>query len=195
MQNQFPSPSAASISAAPAQGFVFGNRIPKDYFITSGMGESEIALHAGSYHLALRDAGIERANIMTYSSIMPGIATERDKPAEYVHGSVMETIMAVANGTAGDWLSAGIIIGWLRHRVSGELYGGLVCEHSGTYPSPVLEEKLHASLNELYVNGFEDDYLLNGVRLIQKSGEVTKLFGTVLVAICFISYVFPAFSP
>ncbi|MBN2212904.1 MAG: arginine decarboxylase, partial [Bacteroidales bacterium] len=44
---------------------VVGNRIPKDYFITKGTGESDIAIHAGSYHLALKAAGIEMANIMT----------------------------------------------------------------------------------------------------------------------------------
>ena len=42
---------------------VIGNRIPKDYFITKGTGESNIAVHAGSYHLALKAAGIEMANI------------------------------------------------------------------------------------------------------------------------------------
>ena len=53
---------------------VIGTRIPKDYFVTSGAGESDITIHAGSYHLALKDAGIERCNIMTYSSILPSIA-------------------------------------------------------------------------------------------------------------------------
>ena len=62
------------------KGFIVGNRIPKDYFITSGIGQSDIAVHAGSYHLALKDAGIEMANIMTYSSILPGMATEITRP-------------------------------------------------------------------------------------------------------------------
>ena len=47
-----------------APKLVVGNRIPKDYFVTSGIGESEITIHAGSYHVALRDAGIEKQNIM-----------------------------------------------------------------------------------------------------------------------------------
>ncbi|MFW6371856.1 MAG: pyruvoyl-dependent arginine decarboxylase, partial [Bacteroidota bacterium] len=61
-------------------GLVIGNRIPKDYFITSGTGESDIAVHAGSYHLALKKAGIEMANIMTYSSILPQIANKTSRP-------------------------------------------------------------------------------------------------------------------
>ncbi len=31
----------------PQQGLVIGNRIPKDYFITTGTGESDITIHAG----------------------------------------------------------------------------------------------------------------------------------------------------
>ena len=56
---------------------LIGNRIPKDYFITKGIGESDITTHAGSFHLALKEAGIETANIVTYSSIMPSIAIKK----------------------------------------------------------------------------------------------------------------------
>jgi len=76
---------------------IIGNRIPKDYFITKGRGESDITFHAGSYHLALKEAGIESYNIMTYSSILPGVARLVKKPQSYTHGSVMETIMSVCN--------------------------------------------------------------------------------------------------
>ena len=70
---------------------VIGNRIPRDYFITKGVGESDITVHAGSYHLALKEAGIETANIMTYSSILPSIATEIERPI-INHGEVMECV-------------------------------------------------------------------------------------------------------
>jgi arginine decarboxylase len=62
-----------------------GCRIPKDYFETQGKGESDITVHAGSFHLALKDANIEKYNIMTYSSILPGIATRISQPQELVH--------------------------------------------------------------------------------------------------------------
>ena len=58
---------------------IIGNRIPKDYYITKGKGESDIAIHAGSFHHALKDAGIEMCNIISYSSILPGIAKEIKK--------------------------------------------------------------------------------------------------------------------
>ena len=52
-------------STQELQGIVVGNRIPKDYFVTKGHGESDITVHAGSYHLALKQANIETFNIMT----------------------------------------------------------------------------------------------------------------------------------
>lgn len=174
-----------------SKGLVIGNRIPKDYFITSGTGESDITVHAGSYHLALRNAGIEKANIMTYSSIMPGVANQIKKPDRYTHGAVMETIMAVANGCSGDITSAGIIYGWLYDRLTGDKYGGLVCEHNGNYSVKELEYRLNASLNELYINGFEDEFEMREKIILKESFTPKKQYGTALVAICFTSYIYP----
>ena len=110
---------------------LIGCRIPKDFFITGGTGESNITIHAGSYHLALKKAGIEMCNIMTYSSILPSIANKIKKPNKLVHGSVMETIMAVSNAEKGKRATVGIIFGWLFDKKTGEKYGGLVCEYNG----------------------------------------------------------------
>ena len=74
---------------------LIGCRVPKDYFVTKGHGESDITVHAGSYHLALKACDIEMCNIMTYSSILPKIANEIPRPKTLLHGQVMETIMAV----------------------------------------------------------------------------------------------------
>ncbi len=173
------------------RGVVIGNRIPKDYFVTRGTGESDITVHAGSYHLALKQAGIEMANIMTYSSILPGIARKIDRPAHLEHGAVMETIMAVANGHKGETTSAGIIYGWLHERETGNKYGGLVCEHNGNYDLRVLRNKLEASLNELYINGFEEQYLLKDIEIITESFVPHKEYGTALAALCFTNYLVP----
>jgi arginine decarboxylase len=173
------------------QGVIVGNRIPKDYFITKGTGESDIAIHAGSYHLALKAAGIEMANIMTYSSILPGIANKIARPGHIEHGCVMETIMAVANGHKGERLSAGIIYGWLTQRNTGKRYGGLVCEHNGNYTPEELKDKLDASLNELYYNGFEEEYSLDQIKLVTQSFVPKKEYGTALVALCFTNYLVP----
>ncbi|UCH15329.1 MAG: pyruvoyl-dependent arginine decarboxylase [Bacteroidales bacterium] len=177
--------------AKEVQGILIGNRIPKDYFITKGTGESNITVHAGSYHLALQAAGIEMVNILTYSSILPGVATRINKPDHIEHGCVMETIMAVANGNKGERLSAGIIYGWLYDRESSNKYGGLVCEHSGNQSIKELKYKLESSINDIYYNGFEKRYSLNDIQIITESFVPEKEYGTALVALCFTSYIVP----
>ncbi|MCF7794191.1 MAG: pyruvoyl-dependent arginine decarboxylase [Candidatus Cloacimonetes bacterium] len=176
------------------KGLLIGNRIPREYFITTGTGESDITIHAGSYHLALKDAGIEKANIMTYSSILPGIAQEITRPTNYVHGEVMETIMAACHGESGTRVTAGIIFGWLYNRKTGKKYGGLVCEHNGAYPKQEIEDLLQSSLQELYTNGFDDDYELKDFKIITRSFVPKKKHGTALVALCFTNYIFPILS-
>ncbi len=173
------------------EGIVLGCRIPKDYFTTQGTGESEITIHAGSYHLALQKAGIERCNIITYSSIMPKIAQEVPKRPELVHGSVLESIMAVAHAKKGERATAGIIYGWLYDKDTNKKYGGLVCEHDGDYTLEEIENKLRASLGELYENGFTQQYELKDITVLKESFVPQKKHGTALVAICFTSYVFP----
>jgi len=176
-----------------SQNVIIGNRIPKDFFMTTGHGESDITIHAGSYHLALKAAGIEMCNIMTYSSIMPAIATEIEKP-QIVHGEVMESIMAVAHSKKGKPATAGIIYGWLYDKMTGKKYGGLVCENNGTYSKKEIERLLKLSLNELYINGFDDKYDLKDIRLTIESFTPKKKHGTALVAICFKNYVVPMVS-
>ena len=58
---------ARKMALSRMNGVLIGCRIPKDYFITKGHGESDITIHAGSYHLALRDAGIEMCNLVYVS--------------------------------------------------------------------------------------------------------------------------------
>src|SRR4030065_2117876 len=118
--------------AVVSEGILLGNRIPKDFFVTEGTGQSDITVHAGSYHLALRDAGIEMCNIMTYSSILPAVANETAKPPRLTHRTVLETIMATANANAGTRATAGITWGWLFDRSTGERHGGLVWGDNGS---------------------------------------------------------------
>ena len=178
-----------------------GNRIPQDFFVTSGVGESDITIHAGSFHLALREAGIERFNIMRYSSILPAIAQEIPRDSyRGTHGEVMETIMACADVERNpiDGLeshvkraTAGIIFGWLHNKATRERYGGLVCEYSGHETEQFAERSLRASLNELHVNGFSDEFDISGVNLVTRSVLPKKWCGTALVALCFTCYQVP----
>jgi arginine decarboxylase len=176
------------------KGILVGNRIPRDYFVTKGTGQSDITVHAGSYHLALKDANIEMCNIMTYSSILPGIAQKIERPHHLEHGSVMESIMSVCTAEKGQQASAGIIYGWLHDKKTHEKYGGLVCEHFGHYDEHELTVNLKASLNELYVNGFDGQYHLQNIELITQSFVPEKKYGTALVALCFTNYVYPVIA-
>lgn len=166
---------------------LMGNKTPKDFFITSGTGQSDITVHAGSYHLALKDAGIERCNIVTYSSILPAIATEIEKPEDLVHGSVLETIMACSNARKGQRATAGLIFGWLFDKTTGKKYGGIVCEYSGYKTEDEAVKILKASFKELYLNGFEN-YEMRDIKVITRSFIPTKEYGTAVVALCFVNF-------
>lgn len=183
-----------SIATHPVmQNMLVGCRIPKDFFITMGKGESNITVHAGSYHLALKEAGIERYNIMVYSSILPGVAQKVMRPVQPdgTHGAVMETIMAVANSHKDQRATAAIIFGWLYNKKTGKKYGGLVCEYNGHDPEEHASQTLHAALNELYTNGFDEEFDLKDIELNVKSFIPSKQYGTALVALCFQNYIFP----
>ncbi len=166
-------------------------RIPKDFFLSEGTGESDITVHAGSYHLALRDAGIEMCNIMTYSSILPSCARQVEKPKVLEHGAVMETIMAVSTAPEGTRATAGIIWGWLTEYATGRRHGGLVCEYNGPLTEKEARAQLKESLHELYYNGYRENYMLNEPEYISRSFVPRKKYGTALVSLNFINYQIP----
>ena len=93
----------------------YGNLIPNTFFTTKGSGESDLEKHAGSYHMALYDAGIADYNIMVYSSVLP--ATARLVSADEVDmppfGSELKTIMSVSHGIQDEFVSAGVVYAWM----------------------------------------------------------------------------------
>ena len=93
----------------------YGNLIPNTFFTTKGSGESDLEKHAGSYHMALYDAGIADYNIMVYSSVLPATARlvspdEVDMPP---FGSELKTIMSVSHGIQDEFVSAGVVYAWM----------------------------------------------------------------------------------
>ncbi len=170
---------------------IIGNRIPRDFFVAKGRGESDLAFHAGSYHLALKAAGIECYNHLAYSSILPAIAQEVKKPSHYLHGSVAESIEARADAPQGELATAGIVYGWLIDKSTENKYGGLVCEYHGKATLPDAEQSLQASLQEIYQNGFSVQYHLRGIKFIGESFTPQKKCGTALVSLVFVNYVYP----
>jgi hypothetical protein len=63
---------------------LLGNRIPYEYFITKGKGESNagsegLPYETGSYDAALNNAGIENCNVIEYTSVIPTEAKQISK--------------------------------------------------------------------------------------------------------------------
>jgi arginine decarboxylase len=170
---------------------LLGCRIPRDFFVTSGRGESDITIHAGSFHLALKEAGIERFNIINYSSILPSIANRIEQPKEQIHGAVLESIMACSSAKKGENATAAIIFGWLFNKTTNQKYGGIVCEYNGHDSSDEAEKSLKKSIMELYNNGFSEEFELRNVEIRSESFKPKKKFGTALVSICFVNHEYP----
>lgn len=171
------------------------NRIPRNFIIVKGSGQSDLARHPGSYHFALKDANdIHKYNIINYSSVLHRDSKlvsldEIDMPE---HGSELMCIMANAEGVQGDTINAGIIYAYLYS--SEELghenrVGGFVCELTNNGTSEQLEERLYQVLND----GFENTFKLEGLFLgepicLIETLSVEKRFGNALVAMCFIDF-------
>lgn len=165
-----------------------GNRVPGDHFITRGVGESDVTVHAGSYHLALRQAGVEMCNIITYSSILPPGSAEVPLPAResFVHGSVLECIMAESSAERGVRATAGLVWGRLRDDEGNDV-GGLVCEYNGSGEEAWVRPHLADMLDELHSNGYEH-LELSDVRCEVVSVVPTKKYGTALVVMGFVGH-------
>lgn len=158
----------------------------------------DLELHAGSYHMALYDAGISDFNIMTYSSVLPADAKlvtmdEVDLPP---FGSEMKTIMAVlSHGTQDEFVSAGVVItlGCMPTRTLRK--GGRTCVRvSGRYRIEELESRLFrviTALHEQTCSHFylgEPTYITEGITI---SGNGTALL---LQGLCFMDFAQPQSS-
>jgi len=170
-----------------------GNLIPENFFVAKGSGESELEKHAGSYHMALHDAGIADYNIMTYSSVIPGTAhlvtlDEIDLPP---FGSELKSIMAVSHGYQDEFISAGIVYAWMyRDENFDDKVGGLVCEVSGRYRIEELESRLIRVIKDLHERTYNKFYI-GDLNFITEGITIEKRYGTALAALCFIDFRLP----
>lgn len=99
--------------------------------------------------------------------------------------------MAVSTSKKGKRATAAIIFGWIYDRKTGLKYGGLVCEYNGPLSEKAAAKQLKASLNELYKNGYADNYELKETVLNSNSFIPNKKYGTALVSLCFTNYEVP----
>ncbi len=125
-------------------------------------------------------------NIMTYSSILPKEAVKIPYCGHSLHhGSVMECILSVAHGQAGEHIAAGLIYGWLYD--GAEKVGGLVCEINEPLYEIDMKAKLCAVLEDMHKDGY-GDFDLRDLRCLYQDLVVTKKHGSALVGLCFTSY-------
>jgi len=167
-----------------------GNLIPDTFFVAKGSGDSDLEKHAGSYHMALHDAGIADFNIMTYSSVIPGTARlmtldEIDLPP---FGSELKTIMAVSHGFQDEFISAGIVYAWMyRDENFDDKVGGLVCEVSGRYRIEELEARLIRVIKDLHQRTYHK-FFMGDLNFVTEGITIEKRYGTAIAALCFMDF-------
>ncbi len=190
-------------------GNVFGNRIPKDYFVSSGHGDTDIGpgddpWETGSYDLALMEAKIENFNVILYTSVLP--PESREIPIEeaekyFRHGAVIETIMASVNGVKGNTLCTGVGRIQVRRKSDGKHIGGFAAEYEKVYKEKNISSKeariaaekmltisLMGEVNRRYSS---EDYEYFDVVHKINCFKVENKYGTSLVALCWINYIYP----
>lgn len=197
---------------------ILGNRIPYEYFITKGKGESDagskfLPYETGSYDAALNDAGVQNCNIIEYTSVMPIESKQISKEEGFKRlqwGEVLECIKAQANGEKGDKISSAVMITTI-HDPNGKYLGGFACEYSGSESREIVELSLEKSIDgmierrgygivqngmKMYHDNITDKgYKIHPGKIFEyESLHVKKKHGSVLTAICFVSYKFPTLS-
>lgn len=197
---------------------LLGNRIPHEYFLTMGKGESEagsagLPYETGSYDAALNNAGIEDTNVIEYTSVIPTEAIEipRAEGLNRLHwGEVLECIKAQSNGKRGSTVSAAVMTTTIVDP-QGKYLGGFACEYSGSGNKKDAEDSLALSISGMIerrgygkINStailYKDNITDSGYKIhpgkifVFDTLHVTKEHGSVFVAICFVSYKYPILS-
>lgn len=194
---------------------IFGNRIPYEYFATSGKGESEagsegLKYETGSYDAALTDAGIEDCNIIEYTSVIPTHAKKISKEIGLKRinwGEAMECIKAQANGDKGEFISTAVLTTDV-YDSNNKYLGGFALEYSGhgtkqdalaslsTSLKGLIERRGYGKINNS-VEIFKNNATSKGYKIhpgkifIYDSLKVTKEHGTVFCALCWVSHRYP----
>jgi arginine decarboxylase len=195
-----------------------GNRIPYEYFITKGKGESNagskgLPYETGSYDAALNIAGIENCNVIEYTSVIPTKAkeiTREDGLKRLQWGEVLECIKAQANGKRGTKISAAVMTTRITDP-KGNYLGGFACEYSGNGTRKDAEESLGLSISgmikrrgygniqgktTLYKDNITDTgyKIYPGDKFEYEYLDVKEEHGSVLVAICFVNFFYPIYK-
>lgn len=193
---------------------LLGNRVPYEYFITKGKGESKagsegLPYETGSYDAALNDAGIQNTNVIEYTSVIPTEAKviPKEEGLKRIRwGEVLECIKAQSNGKKGSKISAAVMTTTIVDP-RGKYIGGFACEYSGSGTRHEAEESLAESIagmikrrgygnivgeTKIYKDNKTDTgYIIHPGKVFEYEHlDVGLEHGSVLVALCFVSYQF-----
>ena len=190
---------------------IFGPRVPRSFFFTTGSGLSNVGIETGSFDAALFNASIADMNVMKYTSVLPRESRKIErKNASLHHGAVLECIMAQSNGESYDLLTAGILTVRLRRRKDQLEIGGYVVEYPssdagvpGVIDSGInvtredalnnLKEAMDGLLTRRYGTNYKEMYELyddwNYVKSMRVGAEYK--YGSVIVALGFTDWIYP----
>lgn len=179
--------------------------IPKKIFFTKGVGRHKYELQ--SFEMALRDAGIEKFNLVSVSSILPpgcGIVTREEGLKELLPGQIVHVVLA-RNSTSEPNRVVAASIG-CAVPADGTQYGYLSEHHTfgenasiaGHYSEDLAATMLATTLGipfdpEKDWDEREDQYKMSG-KIVKSfnvtktaEGEKTGVYTTVIAAAVFIT--------
>ena len=125
-------------------------------------------------------------------------------------GEVLECIKAQANGAKGSTLSTAVMTTSI-HDPSGKYLGGFACEYSGSETREQIEKSLEKSIEGMIerrgygivkggIKMYKENITNTGYKIHPgkifeyESLDVKKAHGSVLTAICFVSYKYPTLT-
>lgn len=177
------------------------SRIPQKFVVVTGAGQSDFGpgidpWETAAYDLALLDAGIENCNIVKYTSVLPPEAQEITYQEAFDaglfhHGMALETIMAQVNGDQGDHICAGV--GRAQVYCDGQHIGGFAAEYEGHGSKALAEKRIQQALKGIFQRRYKkhDGFVMDDVEIDTCDLVIDEKFGTVLVAVCFVTFLIP----
>ena len=151
--------------------------LPSRFWLVVGKGESDVS-SLNAFDAALLDAGIGHLNLIQYSSILPENASISPPPVDVASGSRTGAILAIANGSKGENISAGIAFG----KVSFPSPHYVVFEAHGREDRASIDRRLRLMVQEAVSlrHSTEKSFLT-----ISNGFKVNRTFGCILVAVVF----------
>jgi arginine decarboxylase len=179
-----------------------GCRIPCEYILVAGAGQSNQGpgidpWETCAYDLALLEAGIENFNVVKYTSVLPPESRritmeEAQERGLFHHGMVLECIMAQVDGKWREHICAGVGRAQVYREVNGERVhiGGFASEYEGYQSRDFARKCLEKSLQGIFKRRYkeEEGYTMEDVHTKTKDLVVNDEYGTVLVAIGFLTF-------